>query len=145
MKFLPHNLKQIKYKILWLYSKKNIFSIFLDECSRSGSFKLWYKKSPYKRLPLPAVAYPARAFHICHAKATWQPLSLNKREGNFLKVKVKVDFTWCRRGSNGRCVTSIRRHVVVSHITTLVRGRAIGWSLGWPGGCHWREGNKNLI
>jgi len=41
MKILPHDLKQIKYKILWLYSKKYIFFVFLNECSENGSFE-WF-------------------------------------------------------------------------------------------------------
>jgi len=37
MKFLPRGLIQVKYKILWLYSK--FFFFFLDEHNKNGSFQ----------------------------------------------------------------------------------------------------------
>jgi len=39
MKILPHDLRQIKYKILWLYSKKNVFFVFLDEHNKNSGFE----------------------------------------------------------------------------------------------------------
>jgi len=39
MKFLPQELEQVKYKILWLYSLKNCFFVFLDERSKNGNFE----------------------------------------------------------------------------------------------------------
>jgi len=41
MKILPHDQRQVKYKILWLDSKKSVFFSFLDEHSRHGSFE-WF-------------------------------------------------------------------------------------------------------
>jgi len=41
MQFLPHDFKQVKYNILWLDSTKNVFSAFLGERSRNGSFE-WF-------------------------------------------------------------------------------------------------------
>jgi len=47
MKFLPHDQRQVKYKILFLDSKKNVF-FFLDEYLRYGSFE-WFlsEKMPW--------------------------------------------------------------------------------------------------
>jgi len=39
MKFLPHDLIQIKYKILWLYFINMFFFVFLDEHNKNGSFE----------------------------------------------------------------------------------------------------------
>ena len=39
MKFLPHDLKQVNYKILRLSSKKKFFFVFFDKRSRNGSFQ----------------------------------------------------------------------------------------------------------
>jgi len=42
MKFLPHDLRQIKYKISWLYS--NFFFVvvvFLDERNKNNNFE-WF-------------------------------------------------------------------------------------------------------
>jgi len=44
MKFLPHDLKQVKYKIVRLDSKKSIFFVFLDERNRNGNFEYFLTK-----------------------------------------------------------------------------------------------------
>jgi len=46
IKILPHDHWQVKYKIVWLYSKKRIFVfLFLDECNKNDSFKWILKKN----------------------------------------------------------------------------------------------------
>jgi len=41
MKFLSHNLKQIKYKIIRLGFMKNVILVFLGECNSNGNFE-WF-------------------------------------------------------------------------------------------------------
>jgi len=42
MKFLPRNLMQVNYKILWLDFLKKVFCDSLDECSKNGSFECFF-------------------------------------------------------------------------------------------------------
>jgi len=39
LKLLPHDLRQVKYKIMQFDSKKNILFGFLDEHNKNGSFE----------------------------------------------------------------------------------------------------------
>jgi len=45
MKILPHDLKQVKHKILQLHSKKLVFFAFLSECSKNGNFECFLQKN----------------------------------------------------------------------------------------------------
>jgi len=36
---LPHDLIQVEYKILWLYSKKYVYFDFFDEHNKNDSFE----------------------------------------------------------------------------------------------------------
>jgi len=38
MKFLPHDLGQVKFKILWLDSKNFFVFVFLGKCKKHGNF-----------------------------------------------------------------------------------------------------------
>jgi hypothetical protein len=75
MKFLPHDLRQVNYKILRLDSKILKKSIFLDECSRGGSFELQYKRLPLQEVALPAVT-PTRSCPPCGRLSSLDPHAL---------------------------------------------------------------------
>jgi len=54
--FLPHYFKQVKYTILWLLSKKNVFCAFLGECNKNGNFE-WFLKEKWPQVVLLGLSY----------------------------------------------------------------------------------------
>jgi len=59
MKFLPHDLRQVKYKILWLDSKNIYFSLFGGEHSKTSSFECFLtEKWPW--------AFRGQTLTMCH-------------------------------------------------------------------------------